>query len=131
MSEMLGNQLFLAGKYGQAISQFREVLERNSTHLGVKSKLAFALAWEGDLEESLELLEQLLQVDPEGVVGSLREICLQKEVKVDREKFTSVCRRAVIALFCDRGAALEWLRRAVSLRADERLEKFINILENV
>lgn len=59
-----GHDLFVRGKYGEAIPFFEKAVSRKSKPAEAMTKLAYAYLWTGRTKEALGVFENLLVLDP-------------------------------------------------------------------
>jgi len=68
MSEMLGNQYFMARNYFAALSELEKVFEKNPTNKSLKRKLIICYTQTNDLEKALILFNELVEEDIEFII---------------------------------------------------------------
>ena len=70
MSEMLGNQYFMARKYQEAVKELEPVYLTDSVSKPIRRKLIIAYAQTGKLKKSLELFISLVKEDVEFIINA-------------------------------------------------------------
>ena len=132
MSEMLGNQLFLLQKYDECIPHLEAVADKYPDRLGPRRKLTFAYAFVGELEKSLSTLENLIRDDPQGIVGTMNDICKKLSDDCDEEMDTrELLRRSLLSLFCDPQSSLGWFRKVYVSEKNPRIGRILTWLESL
>jgi len=70
VSEMLGNQYFLAKKYASAASHFMQTLLEDPQNKSVRKKLIICYTQTGDIDKALEVFWDLINEDLDFVINT-------------------------------------------------------------
>lgn len=128
MSEMLGNQYFLARNYKQAIPEFEECLKNDPTNKFVRRKIIIGYTQVGEFEKSLMNFHQLVSDDIKFILDAdpIRDDCPCAEI-IRETKFSgyNIFETKVIYgilwLYCDISTSLEYFNEAHKLKPNNLL----------
>lgn len=70
MSEMLGNQYFMARNYTQAMREFEEVVSKYPANLSIKKKLVVCYTQAGKVDRALKIFNELILEDIDFVANT-------------------------------------------------------------
>ncbi|MCF8262261.1 MAG: tetratricopeptide repeat protein [Melioribacteraceae bacterium] len=140
MSEMLGNQYFMARKYLLAESELAACLEEYPHSKSIKRKLIVCYAQNGNLNKALELFSSLINQDIEFIINAdpIIDDCPCEEIIDELEKHREHNYSAaeydlflgIVWLFCNAKTSLKYLRKAAkTLHNNKFLNSSINCLE--
>ena len=139
MSEMLGNQYFMARKYKEAIKVLEPVYLADPVNKPVRRKLIIAYAQIGILEKALELFNSLVKDDVEFIINAdaIYDDCPCPEI-VDKLGTTpkdnvspeSNLYFGILWLYCDAKISLKFLEKAIEdYPGKEELKESIDIIK--
>jgi tetratricopeptide (TPR) repeat protein len=88
MSEMLGNQYFLARDYSRAASELHAALKTNSRSKSMRRKLVICYTQIAEIEKALDLFISLIKEDLEFVINTdpISDDCPCPEIVFDMEQ---------------------------------------------
>lgn len=141
MSEMLGNQYFMARNYFAAQKEFEEVLLKYPENRSAKKKLVVCYTQTGRLKESFAYFSELVKSDIEFIVKSdpIKDDCpcpelieklepKQKSV-IDSLEYNLIM--GIIWLFCDVHHSIDYFSKAKELDPDNReIESVLYAIQN-
>lgn len=132
MSEMLGNQYFMARRYQSALEEFESVLLSDPSNKQVRKKLIICYLQVGKINQSFDLFVDLISedincivdTDPEiddcpcpEIVNNLEEIFGNSNLsKSDRFKVLGI-----LWLFCDHNKSAAYFLKYLELNNDDVL----------
>ena len=129
MSEMLGNQYFMARKYEKALNQFEKVIESGVFDEKIRKKLIICYCEVGNVNAALKLFEAVIRADIEIIARTdvVSEDCPCPELldrmkwyeKVAVSSFDYNCILGVLSLYCDVSESLRFFSNAQALRPDD------------
>ncbi|MBX3008845.1 MAG: tetratricopeptide repeat protein [Melioribacteraceae bacterium] len=137
MSEMLGNQYFMARNYFAALSELEKVFEKNPTNKSLKRKLIICYTQTNDLEKALILFNELVEEDIEFIIeaDAIKDDCpcpeLVKELDNPlstpyfEDEFENLICLGIIWLYCDVSKSYEYFKEAQHLNNQN---KVINLI---
>lgn len=139
MSEMLGNQYFMARKYKEAVRELELVYLTDSLNKSVRRKLIIAYAQTRNLKKALELFISLVKDDVDFIINAdpISDDCPCPEI-VDELGTTpkddisqeSNLYHGILWLYCDSKVSLKFLKNALKdFPEDEGLKDSIKIIE--
>ncbi|NOZ62998.1 MAG: tetratricopeptide repeat protein [Calditrichaeota bacterium] len=140
MSEMLGNQYFLARRYALAARELDDILEKNPRSKAIRKKLIVCHVQEGNLERALQLLVSLVhENDIDCIVETdpLLDDCPCPELVYDfEERFKNISdskeyliKLAILWLYCDVEKSYGYFREyQKSAPKDETINEIIDYL---
>lgn len=121
MSEMLGNQYFLARKYHLAARELEAALANDPENKEILRKLVICHVQSDEMERALILLWQLVQQDLAFLVSAdpLLDDCpcpelvyfLEKQLKSSPSKPDHYLKLAILWLYCDIETSLNYFRK--------------------
>lgn len=129
MSEMLGNQYFLARKYGQAAKELEKALNSDEKNKGIRRKLIICHTQLGDVGRALEYFLGLVKEDIDFIINTspIDDDCPCPELVFDMEKrlaentgsvdFQTIM--GILNLYCDLAASIHYFEEAQQLAPDQ------------
>jgi hypothetical protein len=139
MSEMLGNQYFMARKYKEAVRELELVYLADSINKSVRRKLIIAYAQTGKLKKSLELFVSLVKEDVEFIINAdpIFDDCpcpeiVEKLRTSPKENISpeSNLYNGILWLYCDSKVSLKFLNKSLKdYPTDEGLKDSIKIIK--
>ncbi len=120
MSEMLGNQYFMARNYAEAEAELEPLLSGNASK-GVRRKLVICYTQNGKLRKALDLFNELITEDIEYITSAdpVKDDCPCPELVKNIEKFELdnskdyLILKGILWLFCDYEKSLFNFTKAV------------------
>ena len=139
MSEMLGNQYFLARKYSLAAAELEKALQKDHTSKGIRRKLIICEIQKGNVNRALELFAFLVEDDVAYIINAdpIMDDCPCPELVYDMEKqfndnkssYEYNLKLAMIWLYCDIKKSLQYFNLSLSINSENlTLKKIINHL---
>jgi len=111
MSEMLGNQYFLARKYSLAASKLEDALTKQPMNKGIRRKLIICHVQQGKLDRAQELFAELVETDVAFIVNSdpIRDDCpcpelvydIERQLDDHKDSTDYLLKLAILWLYCD------------------------------
>lgn len=141
MSEMLGNQYFLARKYLLATRELEDALKKQPQNKVIRRKLVICNAQCGELERALDLFVALIEEDIEVIVKSdpIFDDCPCPELVYDLESqidsyqnlLTYNLKLGIFWLYCDINKSIHYFNEYQRLKPhNEQVEKILAILNS-
>ena len=141
VSEMLGNQYFLARKYAGAVSNFQQTLLDDPQNKSVRKKLIICYIQTGEIRKALEVFKELIEEDIEFIINTdmKEDACpcnelIQKYGKVLPYENKSVDVRIMLGmlwLYCDTEKSNEFFRSLLDENIEnEKISSIVKIIEN-
>jgi len=141
MSEMLGNQYFMARNYAEAVTQFENVLIQYPENKSIKKKLIVCYSQTGKLDAAVNFLYKMIIEDIEFIINTdpIKDDCPCPELveyfekdnsaNYDSAEFNLIL--GIIWLFCDINKSLEYFNKTNIIDAENIIvSKIISVLEN-
>ena len=136
MSEMLGNQYFMARKYAASVPEFEEVLDRTPDDKMIRKKLIICYTQIGQIQRALKLFYSLIKEDIDIIAKTdpIADDCPCPELV---DKFSDAknidleneLRQGILWLFCNAQKSLDHFLKAKSLNPDnDQLCSIIKII---
>ncbi len=139
MSEMLGNQYFMARNYREAVRELEPVYLNNNSNKSVKRKLIIGYSQIGKIKKSLELFVSLVKEDVEYIINSdpVFDDCpcseLRKKLNFSPNKTASPdvnIYNGILWLFCDPKTSIKFLQEAlIDSKNNEKIKESIEIIK--
>ncbi len=139
MSEMLGNQYFMARNYKDAVRELEPIYLNNNSNKSVRRKLIIGYSQIGKINKSLELFVTLVRDDVEYIINAdpVFDDCpcseLRKELKISSNETSSPdvnIYNGILWLFCDPKTSIKFLREALRDSKDiKKIKESIEIIE--
>ena len=123
MSEMLGNQYFMARKYGEAQKYLLPVYEKNPSNKLVKRKLIICFFMTGNVSKAFNFFYELITDDIDYITKTdpvsddcpcheiIRELNLEN-IATTKRQLEQLVLRGIIWLFCNPKQSLNFFRKA-------------------
>ncbi len=146
MSEMLGNQYFMARKYEDAEKQLEETLAKEPANKSIRKKLIICYTQTGQISRALQTFLSLIKEDIHFVIDTdpVEDDCPCPELVFDIEKSSEnkpseLARTEVLGmlwLYCNPEKSAKYFRKALTFQTDTQYLKPIMLiidkyLENV
>ncbi len=122
MCEMLGNQYFLARRYGDAIAVFEKVMEKNTGNKAVRRKLVICYAQTGQVRKAFDIFISLAEDDMDYIINTdpVGDDCPCPELVTHYEEllktFTHdadlLLKLGMLWLYCNPDRSLYYFRKA-------------------
>lgn len=143
MSEMLGNQFFMARNYHAAQRELEEVYSKDPSNISVMKKLVICYTQTGKIKEAIDLFSRLLNINIEFIVNTDPSLddcpCAELIEKIEdkshhlESSFDHILILAIIWLYCDEKKSLEYFKKLHEMQPSnktiqlsiERIENFI------
>jgi len=130
MSEMLGNQYFLARNFANALIQFEKILTQEPHNNSVQKKLIICYCEVGNVKAGLELFERVIQSNIELIAETdiVGEDCPCPEL-VDRMKwyeevasnsFDYHCILGILNLYCNTSDSISYFEKAAQMEPENK-----------
>ncbi|MDD3558729.1 MAG: hypothetical protein PHW27_09160 [Melioribacteraceae bacterium] len=140
MNEMLGNQLFMARRYSEALKNLEAALLHSPEQKPIKRKLIICYAQTGDIYKSLNLFYDLIKDDIQFIIDAdpilddcpCNEIIEQLEEQTDfnYDPFETKIYQGIIWLYCDAAKSLSCFQKAGELEnSNEVIKNVIELIE--
>lgn len=144
MSEMLGNQFFMARNYPAAQKELEEVYLKEPHNISVKKKLVLCYTQTGKLKEAIKLFSEIINENIELILDTdpSRDDCpcseliakIEKQYHPENSSSEHLLILAIIWLYCDENKSLEYFYKLKKLEPSNEvvssaikcIETFIN-----
>jgi len=140
MSEMLGNQYFMARKYKDAVKELEPIYLKNPINKSIRRKLIVGYTQTGKLINALELFNSLVQEDVGYIIKAdpIDDDCpcpeIVKQLRVSSKEISSPdinIYNGILWLYCDPKISLEFFNNAlIDFPENEGLKKSIKVITN-
>jgi pentatricopeptide repeat protein len=141
VSEMLGNQYFLARKYTKAANNFQQALANNSANKAIKKKLIICYTQTGEIEKALMIFHELVEEDIDFIINTdiKEDACPCNELI---EKYGSVLpyeenstdlkiMLGMLWLYCDPEKSLSFFKSVTEdYEENKTIDSIIRMIEN-
>lgn len=142
MSEMLGNQYFLARKFDLALHQFTEVLKREPDNLNCIKKAVICFTQVGQVSAALDLFHRILEMDPFIIINTRPEDddCPCPELVARLENASPAPNELIdyynilgmLYLYCQLDQSLAYFTKSLNVQPDQRLvASFVRQLHHI
>jgi hypothetical protein len=135
MSEMLGNQYFLARKYSLAAAELDKALSKNPTSKGIRRKLIICEIQKGNINRALNLFTTLVKEDVAFIIDAdpIRDDCpcpelvydMEEQFNDNKDSIDYYLKLAMIWLYCDVNKSLHYFNLSMGIDLDNGLIKKI------
>ena len=141
MSEMLGNQYFLARTFAKALTQFEQVIEKEPDNEKVKKKLIICYCEVGKVDKALNLFKSVIQTNIDLIAKTdiVDEDCpcpdLIKRLKwyeqITNSSFDFNCIVGILNLYCDVEDSCLYFSKALQQQpADELIKSIFDMISS-
>lgn len=141
VSEMLGNQYFLAKKYASAASNFIQTLLENPQNKSVRKKLIICYTQTGDINKALDVFMELIKEDMDFVTNTdlkedacpCPELIVKYGTVLPYENNSTDLRimLSILWLYCDAEKSYEFFKSLLDENIEnEKISSVVEILEN-
>lgn len=131
MSEMLGNQYFMARKYDAALAEFEKCAHEGKSNKGIIKKTIICYTQVGKIEKAAELLNKLIDKDLEFILNTdpilddcpCHELADNLEAKYDQaiKSFDYLLALSVLWLYCDIDKSISYFKKTLEIKSDNKL----------
>jgi len=131
MSEMLGNQYFMAKKYKDALAVFEECVQEDKANKGLLKKMVVCYTQVGKIEKAAELLNRLMEEGWDFLLDSdmMEDNCPCKELNLNIEakydvivkSFDYFLALGVLWVYCNIDESIVYFKEALRLKPDNKL----------
>lgn len=125
MSEMLGNQFFLARNYAAAAEQLEEALLRDPANKSIRKKVIICLNEIGNIHKALSYFISLIKEDAEFIINTdpVADDCPCPELVYEAERYLLnnqesidfTLRLGMLWLYCDVRESMRYFQQAHEL----------------
>ncbi len=139
MSEMLGNQYFMARNYKEAVRELEPVYLKDSSNKSVRRKLIIGYTQIGKIKKSLELFTSLVKEDVQYIITAdpVFDDCPCTELKkglkdlpIETVSPEVNIFNGILWLFCDPKISIKFLQEAIKdLKDNAEIKESIEIIE--
>jgi len=139
MSEMLGNQYFMARNYKEAVRELEPVYLKDSLNKSVRRKLIIAYAQTGKLMKALDLFISLIQEDVDFIINAdpIFDDCpcpeiIEKLISSPQDNISPDTNiyNGILWLYCDTKVSLKFLKKAIEESPEnEGLKESVKIIK--
>ena len=141
VSEMLGNQYFLAKKYASAASNFIQTLLENPQNKSVRKKLIICYTQTGEINKALDVFMDLIKDDIDFVTNTdikedacpCPELIVKYGTVLPYENNSTDLRimLSILWLYCDANKSLEFFKSLLDEnKENEKISSVAKIIEN-
>lgn len=142
MSEMLGNQYFLARKYDLALQQFTEVLEREPDNFNCIKKTIICYTQVKEVVAALDLFHRIMEIDPFIIINTRPEDddCPCPELVTRLENMPPTTDQMIdyynilgmLYLYCQLDKSLAYFMKSLTVQPNQRLiASFVRQLHHI
>jgi hypothetical protein len=139
MSEMLGNQYFLARKYSLAADELEKALSKNPAHKGIRRKLIICEIQRDNINRALDLFASLVEDDVAFIIDAdpIMDDCpcpelvydMEEQFNDNKDSFDYNLKLAMIWLYCDVNKSQQYFNLSLGINSENGLlNKIINHL---
>jgi pentatricopeptide repeat protein len=139
MSEMLGNQYFMARNFRDAVKEFEPIYLKAPSNKSIRRKLIIGYTQIGKLKKALELFVELVKEDVEFIINTdpVFDDCpcseiIEKKPYFPEEKLSSETNiySGILWLYCDPKLSVDFLKKVkIDLPEMTELDEVIKIIE--
>ena len=140
MSEMLGNQYFMARNYARAAEELEQVLIKDPANKPVRRKLIICFNQTGNIRRALEIFLSLIKDDIDFIINTdpVDDDCpcpelvydLEKQARPEAESVEYHLKLGMLWLYCDLRKSIEHFEKAGELEPDNPdVKKVLTILK--
>ncbi len=140
MSEMLGNQYFMARKFAASVPEFEEALAKTSDNKMIRKKLIICYTQVGQIQRAFQLFHSLIKEDVDFIANTdvIADDCPCPELvekfsraQVSDSDLENELKLGILWLYCDSNNSLEHFLKAQSSDPnDELLTSTIHIISS-
>jgi pentatricopeptide repeat protein len=141
VSEMLGNQYFLAKKYASAASNFIQTLLEDPQNKSVRKKLIICYTQTGDINKALDVFIELIKEDMDFVTNTdikedacpCPELIAKYGTVLPYESNSTDLRimLSILWLYCDAEKSLEFFKSLLDENVENiKISSIVKIIEN-
>ena len=140
MSEMLGNQYFLARKYDLARTELQASLLKEAKNKGIRRKLIICYTQTGEIERAMEIFLSLIKEDVDFIINTdpIDDDCpcpelvfdMEKEIPNNKNSKNFALTLGMLWLYCDLKKSIQYFKDARKLESKDSTIKSILIFLN-
>lgn len=142
MSEMLGNQYFMARKFELALQQFVDVLEREPNNFGCIKKTIICYTQMKQLPEALSWFQRIMDIDPFIIINTRPEdddcpcpelVVRIEEIEPSAEKLVEHYNiLGILYLYCNVEKSLHYFQASLKVQPEQNnISSIINQLHHI
>ncbi len=131
MTEMLGNQLFMARNYEGALSIFEQCEKEGKADKNMRRKMVVCYTQLGKIQKAAELLLALINEDLEFITTTdpVKDDCpcnelvreFETKLKISTESFDFLVALGILWLYCDMDKSVYYFQKATRLKSDNNV----------
>ena len=135
MSEMLGNQYFMARKYDKALNEFEECEAQGKANKSMRKKMVVCYTQVGKIQKAAEVLRDqvyedldfILNTDPVNDDCPCSQLVAEMEAKTNYtiQSFDYLLALGILWLYCDLDKAVEYFKKAKEIKIDENVASIL------
>ncbi len=135
MSEMLGNQYFMARKYENALKEFEECEARGKANKSMRKKMVICYTQVGKIQKAAEVLRDLVYEDLDFILNTdpVNDDCpcsqlvteLEAKSNFTVQSFDYLLALGILWLYCNLDKAIEYLKKAREIKADDNISSIL------
>ncbi|MBD3287745.1 hypothetical protein GF337_02980 [candidate division KSB1 bacterium] len=140
MSEMLGNQYFLARKFVQAARELEKALLKRPASKKIRRKLIICHLQSGEMNRAIELFVPLIEENIDTIAKSdpMFDDCpcpeiiydLEKQARIYQDLFSYNLKLGILWLYCDVDKSIHYFRMSEKSNPENTLiKKIISLLQ--
>jgi len=140
MSEMLGNQYFMARKYTHASVELEKAFVSSPTSKPIRCKLVICYVQTGNVEKAFELFISLCQEDVDFIIGMdpIKDDCpcldilpdLEEELTQKNNSLDFLISLGILSLYCELGKSIKYFSMAHKLdKSNAKLKYILSLLK--
>ena len=140
MSEMLGNQYFMARNYEEAVRALEPVYLKDTLNKSVRRKLIIAYTQTGKLMKALEVFILLVEEDVEFIINAdpIFDDCpcpeIEKQLRISPKGILSPdinIYNGILWLYCNPKMSVKFLKKAIAdFPENKGIKKSVEIIKN-
>lgn len=135
MSEMLGNQYFMARKYENALKEFEECEAQGKANKSMRKKMVICYTQVGKIQKAAEVLRDLVYEDLDFILNTdpVNDDCpcsqlvteLEAKSNFTIQSFDYLLALGILWLYCNLDKAVEYLKKAREIKADDNISSIL------
>ncbi len=141
MSEMLGNQYFMARNFEKALVQYEKVLESGKINEKIRKKLIICYCEVGNVGAALTLFDEVIHDNIEliALTDVIREDCPCPELLERMKWYETVaasstdfnCILGMLSLYCNIDDSIQYFLKAYELQpSNRRIKRILNAIRS-
>ncbi len=135
MSEMLGNQYFMARKYENALKEFEECEAQGKANKSMRKKMVICYTQVGKIQKAAEVLRDLVYEDLDFILNTdpVNDDCpcsqlvteLEAKSNFTIQSFDYLLALGILWLYCNLDKSVEYLKKAREIKADDNISSIL------